>query len=224
MADLVVLVPSRGRPRNIARLISACKRTCTADTVLHFGFDDDDPALTQNLAELDWQSVALVRPRMGLAAWTNHLAGLYLPDAPYVASIGDDMVPVTPGWDKKLMEACGMTGMAYPDDKRRDDVPEAIVMTSSIVNALGWMCQPTLDHWFVDAVWRDIGTGAGCLTYCPSVVVEHRHPNVPGGDPPDATYHEAAEGFGRDMAAYQKWKLHGMRDDVAKVRAVVNAG
>lgn len=217
MAYLAVLVPSRGRPNNVARLVAACRATCTADTLIHFGFDDDDPQLTANLAALHWNTTALVRPRMGLAPWTNELARMNA-DAPYLASIGDDMVPVTPGWDKQLMEACGMTGMAYPNDLRRSDVPEAIVMTSDIVHALGWMSQPGLDHWYQDTVWRDIGIGAGCLCYLDAVIVEHRHPNVPGGDPHDATYADAAKKFSEDMAAYQKWRMHGMREDIAKVR------
>ena len=220
MTYLAVLVPSRGRPQNVARLISACERTCRADTVLHFGFDEDDPCLSSNLGELSGRSTALVRPRMGLAAWTNELARMNA-DAPFVASIGDDMVPVTPGWDERLTAACGTTGMAYPNDLRRDDIPEAIVMTSDIVRALGWMCEPSIGHWYTDNVWADIGRGAGCLAYLPDVIVQHKHPNVPGGDPPDVTYTEAASGYAADLAAYQKWRLHGMRADIATVRGLL---
>lgn len=220
MARLAVLVPSRARPHNVKRLIDACKCTCAADTVLHFGFDDDDPELTANLAELDWNATATVRPRMGLAAWTNELWQLN-PDVPYLASIGDDMVPVTDGWDTRLIDACGTTGMAYPNDGRRDDIPEAVVMTSDIPRALGWMCQPTIGHWYTDNVWSDLGRGAGCITYLPDVVVEHRHPNVPGGDPADQTYWDASPGMAADLAAYQRWRLRDMRADIGKVRALL---
>lgn len=220
MAYLAVLVPSRARPGNVARLIEACKCTCTGDTVLHFGFDEDDPELTSNLAELRGNVTASVRPRMGLAAWTNELWRLNA-DAPFVASLGDDMVPVTPGWDERLTAACGRTGMAYPRDNRRDDIPEAIVMTADIPRALGWMCEPSIGHWYTDNVWADIGRAAGCLAYCEDVLVEHKHPNVPGGDPSDMTYTEAAAGFPADLAAYQRWRLTRMRADTAKVRALL---
>lgn len=220
MADLVMLVPSRGRPQNVARLVEACSRTCTADTVLAFGFDEDDPAYVENLKAADG-CLTSIRPRLGLAAWTNELASLHM-DAAHLASIGDDMVPVTDGWDEKLIAACGQTGMAYPNDGRRDDIPEAIVMTTDIVGALGWMCPPGLEHWYIDNVWSDIGRGAGCITYLPDVVVKHRHPNVPGGDKPDQTYWDASPKMAADMAAYQRWRLakDGMRADVAKVRAL----
>ena len=224
MTDLAVLVPSRGRPSNVDRLVDRWIQTCRADTILHFGFDDDDPAFTDNLAEAEG-CLTSIRPRMGLAAWTNELASLHM-DASHLASIGDDMVPVTDGWDERLITACGPCGMAYPNDKRRDDIPEAIVMSTAIIAALGWMCLPALHHWYVDNVWADLGRGAGCLTYLPDVVVEHRHPNTRGGDRPDATYWDASPAYGTDLAAYQRWRLarNGLRADLKKVRACVNAG
>lgn len=216
MAGLVLLVPSRGRPHNVARLLDACAGTCQAETIVHFGFDEDDPRLLENVAAAEGLTEISVRPRMGLAAWTNELAAAH-PDAEWLCSIGDDMVPVTEGWDKQLCDAAA-PGIAYPNDKRRDDIPECAVISRSIVDALGWYCEPTLEHWFIDSVWADLGRLAGCLSYLPEVIVEHRHPNVPGGDPHDATYQDAAAGFAADMAAYQKWRMRRMRQDVAKVR------
>lgn len=218
MPDLAVLVPSRGRPANVARLIEACARTCRADTVLQFGFDDDDPALTDNLraAAGCW---SIVHDRMHLAPWTNYLAAQW-PEARYLCSMGDDMVPITDGWDEKLIAAAGPGGMAYPQDRRRDDIPECVVIDTAIVRALGWMCPPRFTHWYIDNVWADIGNGAGCLTFCPDVIIEHRHPNVPGGDKPDRTYHDAAQHFNPDLAVYQRWRLGGLAAAVSAVRGV----
>ena len=77
MTDLVILVPSRGRPKNVRRLIAACRETCRTDALIAFGFDDDDPCLQDCLASLSWKSTASVRKRMGLAPWTNELARLH---------------------------------------------------------------------------------------------------------------------------------------------------
>ena len=41
--ELLMVVPSRGRPGNIQRLWDAMQATCTADTTLLVGLDDDDP-------------------------------------------------------------------------------------------------------------------------------------------------------------------------------------
>ena len=226
VADLAVLVPSRGRPANVARLIKACAKTCRIKTMLMFGFDDDDLALSANLAAIDWESMSVVQPRMGLAAWTNHLCGAVIDgsvDVPYLASVGDDMVPITDGWDEQLIGQLERTGpgFAYPEDRRRSDIPEACVISTPIVQALGWMCLPALDHWYVDNVWADLGNGAGCLHYLPDVIVEHRHPNVTG-QPGDRTYSDAAARFDADAAAYRRWRLFQMGKDIETVRACLS--
>lgn len=219
MTDLVLLVPSRGRPLNVERLVASCAKTCRADTVIHFGFDEDDRFLADNLAAADG-CPAVIGPRMGLAAWTNRLAFAHPgEDASWLCSIGDDMVPLTDGWDEKLCEAAGPNGMAYPNDRRRDDIPECCVIGAAVVRALGWMCEPSLAHWYVDAVWADLGRGAGRLRYLPDTVVEHRHPNVTG-QPGDSTYWEAAGSMSADLAAYQKWRMRRMRTDIETVRSV----
>ena len=224
MSALWGLVPSRGRPRNVERLVTACALTCTADTRLHFGFDQDDPQLEASVRAAGGHRYT-VRPRMGLAAWTNHLAARHK-DAAAVASIGDDMVPKTHGWDSLLLaaidERCGGIGIAYPWDGRRADIPECAVLSRPVVDALGWACPPALGHWYIDNVWRDIGQGAGCLAYVPEVEVRHYHPNTEGGDPHDQTYADAVPGLAADLCAYQAWRLArgGMRAAVDAVRKV----
>lgn len=221
MTDLLVLVPSRGRPRNVARLVEACAKTCRAATRLHFGFDIDDECVTANLDAADWPSAdATTGPRDNLTGWTNKLAMRHL-TIPALASLGDDMVPETIGWDERLLESLPAEGgFAYPNDLRRDDIPEAVVISTPIVVELGWFCLPQLTHWYNDNVWRDLGAGAGCLAYCPDVIVRHRHPNTPGGDQPDATYTEAAAQFDRDGNAYRQWCLRHRPGHVDAVRGV----
>lgn len=222
MSALWGLVPSRGRPHNVERLVRACALTCSADTRLHFGFDVDDPRLDENIAAAGGHLYGVANPRMGLAAWTNSLAKLH-PGCD-VISIGDDMVPVTHGWDSLLLaaigERCGGCGIVYPDDGRRADIPECAVISRQIVDALGWVCPPGLQHWYIDNVWRDIGEAAGCLAYVREVTVRHCHPNTPGGDPHDQTYADATPGLAADLRAYQAWRLArgGMRAAVAAVK------
>lgn len=222
MADLWVLVPSRGRPGSVDRLVTSCALTCTADTRLHFAFDEDDEDLAASIAATGGHRYT-VGPRAGLAAWTNDLAARHVKrgDAAALASIGDDMVPVTHGWDEKLLGATGGAGMAYPDDELRNDVPEAVVISTVIVAALGWMALPCCAHWYIDDAWRDLGAGAGCLTWCPDVKV--RHLNHRAGAPVDKTYTDAAASYAADGNAYRAWRLRGLPRDVARVRAAIEA-
>ncbi len=218
MTDLLVAVPSRGREHGILRLIDACARTCRADTQLYFGFDLDDSSIEGNMRAAAG-AMYDTGPRDTLTGWTNKIVMPHLETAPYFASLGDDMVPVTAGWDERLilqLEKNG-PGFAYPNDLRRDDIPEAVVISRPIVRELGWMSPPFVTHWYQDNVWADLGNATGSLHYLKDVIVDHRHPNVTGL-PADATYHDAAKGFNKDLAAYQRWRLTGMAADVAAVR------
>jgi hypothetical protein len=229
MRDLIVIVPSRGRPGNVARFVRAVAKTSTAQTDIVFGFDNDDPDLQKSViaAQAAAQSAGvpvtvITGPRKGLGAWTNELAATFVADYRALASFGDDHVPQTCGWDKLLLDAIndmGGCGIAYPNDGIRDDVCEAVVLSSAIVGALGWMCEPTLKHWWVDNVWADLGREAGCLRYLPDVIVRHNHPAAGRGQF-DATYWEAFEGVAGDKQAYETWRAERMETDVATVRAL----
>jgi hypothetical protein len=204
--DLLVIVPSRGRPQNIARMLDAVHSTAKMRTHVHVAVDDDDPELDryryvmkQAAAENDLLTVG---PRMGLAAWTNEIAVAQAERYPFLASFGDDHVPYTPGWDRALIRAIaemGGTGFSYPWDGTREDIPEAVVLSSDIVQALGWMCLPGLEHWYIDNVWADLGRGAGCLRHLRAVKVEH----VWKGD---QTSRESSERLTADRAAYYAWR------------------
>jgi len=204
----------------VARLAEACERTCRADTRLHFGFDIDDPTVRENLDAADWPDALITTgPRNTLTGWTNQLAMKHL-DVPALASLGDDHLPVTDGWDEQLLAALPKHGgYCYPNDERRDDIPEAVVISTSIVAELGWFCYPGVTHWYNDNIWADIGRGADCLVYCKDVIVRHLHPNVTG-EPGDATYAEAAAKFDADLAAYQRWRLRYMAGHIDAVRGV----
>jgi len=224
LGDLLIVVPSRGRPQNIARLLDAVHATAKMKTRVHIAVDDDDPELDRyeyvlKQAGGDGDDMT-VGSRKGLAEWTNYLATTYAGSYPFLASLGDDHVPYTPGWDKALIRAIvemGGTGFSYPWDGTREDIPEAVVMSSDIVTALGWMCLPGLSHWFVDNVWADLGRGAGCLRHLRAVKVEHAWKG-------DQTSKESSESLAADRAAYYAWRRsERMQQDVDTVLALREA-
>lgn len=222
MHDLLVIIPSRGRPKNLAELASVYANTCTAGTQVFVALDDDDPELLAYHGALDGSGFMwTVGPRKTLTGWTNSIAARFATSYRAMASFGDDHYPHTRGWDTELLAALddmGGTGFAYPCDLRRADVPEACVISSDIVTALGWMCCPQVAHFYNDNVWRDLGAAAGCLRYQPDIVVEHRHPCRDPGVPADDTYQEAARGLLDDENGYRRWRRTSYPADVATVR------
>lgn len=233
MADLVVIVPSRGRPENIARLAEAWHTRRIVGTQLVVAVDDDDPRLE------DYRKVAL--PFLG-ALWvgtrrrmcgtlnavaldllkdhTDSLTG-WLPDV--VGFMGDDHLPRTEGWDVDVVDALDElgSGIVYGNDLLQGErLPTAVFMTSDIVRTLGWMVPPGLVHLYADNAWLEIGRGMGRLRYLPDVVIEHMHPAA-GKAPMDGRYAEvnAPEVDAADKATFEAWMADGLPGNLQALRA-----
>ena len=120
MKDLLVVLPSRGRPHNLARLWEAMAATCEGDTTLRIGLDVDDPALA------DYQRFLYEHPAIqheirgsmqGLVTeWINTLSVPYTDEYRFIGHFGDDCVPRTKGWDVQMMKALEETPFAFGDD------------------------------------------------------------------------------------------------------------
>jgi len=220
--DLLVITPSRGRPQGAARLLAAVHATRKAATHVHIAVDDDDPALPEYRKAVRCMGDGdefETGERTGLAGWTNRVAVRRAGEYRFLASFGDDMVPRTPGWDAALIraiEGLGGIGFAYPWDGTREDIPEAVVASSDIVAALGWFCEPSLSHFYVDNVWADLGRATGCLRYLRAVAVDHLNPVAQGR--PDATSRDNGRSLAADKAAYDRWRAERMAADVAAIR------
>jgi hypothetical protein len=240
-----VITPSRGRPHRLRQMLDACLALSGPGTDVAVGYDNDDADGYRELA-LRYGGRVQVRwfcgPRTGLAGWTNRLVSHYSPRRrPHAgmngdwdrlryrafASLGDDHVPRTPGWDGILLDAIdrmGGTGIVYGNDLfMGPKLPTGPVISADIVEALGWMCEPSLSHMYVDNVWSDIGLGAGCLAYVPEVVIEHVHCSA-GKAPRDQVYADSEAATAADKAAYERWRAQRMAGDVGKVRALKRAG
>lgn len=227
MPDLVIVVPSRGRPEAVAELAKECARTCTADTVLLVVVDTDDPTLPQYTAPVGTTVFfTWAPPDSGHVGAINWGAARALEDfQPFaVAKLDDDHRPRSKSWDSGLLATLRDmgTGIAYSNDLLQgQNLPTAPVITADIVRTLGYMAPPTLRHLYCDNFWRDLGEQAECLRYLPGVVVEHMHP-LAGKASMDDGYRRAnaEEQYRADGAAYEAYKRDSLAADVAKVRAL----
>jgi hypothetical protein len=197
LADLIVLVPSRGRPQNIERLWTAIKATAAEPVHLFVRTDDDEPAYPF------LEDVIYHRgPRLRLGATYNEMAERVASKYLYLALWNDDHLPTTPGWDVAMKRAIsGPFGVAYAPDGNweRGELPTAPIVTSNMFDALGWVCLPGLTHWFVDNVWKTIGEDTDGLHFLPEVRVEHLH-RVNGKAADDQTYRDANDNLLQNTA------------------------
>ena len=228
MRDLAILVPSRGRPKSVTRLTEACKQFCATDYQLCWAFDDDDPHIAENLERANWTSTPYIwqAPRRGLADWTNVMWRELEGEFRCYASIGDDHEPLTPAWDKRMFATLAAKGggFAYCDNGHPDpNWPEMCVVSGEILSALGWFAEPSMHHYCIDVVWRDLGQAADCLYYLPDVTLLHHNWALTGphADPRDDTYWDAQQVGRHDVNAHATWETERKAGDVAKVEAAL---
>lgn len=228
MADLVVIVPSRGRPGALRELAEAFRDTCATETYLAFVVDENDstlPEYRRAAAEIRGLCSIIEAPApSSMVKSLNYAAAILAPQFPAVAFMGDDHRPRTRGWDVHYLfalEELG-TGIVYGDDGLQgENLPTQVAMTSDIVRELGWMAPPGLKHLYVDNVWKSLGIAAECLRYLPDVLVEHMHPFAGKAEVDDGYARvNAPEVAEHDKAEYVRWLNVEASADVAKIRAL----
>ncbi|MFE1321609.1 hypothetical protein [Kitasatospora phosalacinea] len=231
--DLLVIIPTRGRPAAVGEIMQAWTATgATADVL--FAIDDNDPRLDEYTAVATALALAgdqrvrwAVGPRLRLCGTLNEQALKAAADYRYLAFLGDDHRPRTHGWDARLRECLsGGPGIAYGNDLLMgEQMPTAVAMTADIVQALGYMAPPALVHLCLDLVWLDWGRGMDRITYMDDLIIEHLHPAA-GKAALDAGYEEcnSPEQVTADAAAYYDYRDGGgLQADLDKLLALVYA-
>jgi len=212
---LGILLPTRGRPENLARFFSAVEATAD-DWHLYVRLDYDDPKAPEYdrvLGQRNPRISAFHGMRVGFGQSLNELARQAERNGvSHLGMFGDDVVPKTPHWDTRLVEALGDDlGIAYGDDGLRDrhapDLPTHYVTHTEVYRRLGYLAPPTMRHLFLDNVARDVGRYLKNFVYVP-VQITHRHPWVEGEHVHDDTYAEGGRNPDirhADRMAYIRW-------------------
>lgn len=217
VADLLLLIPSRGRPQNIARLAESMDRTCRADTQLVVGLDDDDPELDGYLAIDRPDFMAAVAPGMRrVVQWLNHLAGVHAGSASCLGHVGDDNVFETVGWDVRVIDALGRVPFCFADDKYPGRPTGTlcchIFMRSAVVKALGYMGPPSIRHMYVDPVWMAWGQATG-IEFLADVAIPHLHYSA-GKSDFDDTYAGSLAETSHDLDAFNAYCASDLNRDI----------
>lgn len=188
------LLPSRGRPHLAQRLFDTGNFKTPGLLIL----DVDDAAKYEPVSLPDgWEKI--VRPRMFLSGKIN--AGFeYRPQEPWYGVLNDDHVPMTEGWDEKLIAS--LKGpLAWPQDNYADRI-SVPVMDGDFARSIGWVACPDLKHFYLDDVNELIADCFGC-SRTEDIVVSHEHVNA-GRMAPDLTWHERPSNA-EDRTAFIVW-------------------
>lgn len=227
-ADLLVIVPSRGRPHNIADLHDAWQATTTGAADLLVAVDDDDPTLPDYERVCAERDIELtVGPRLRMCPTLNKVALERAPHHFALGFFGDDHRPRTRGFDHRYVETLrGLgTGCVYGNDLLAGErLPTQWAQTSDIVKALGAMIPAPVKHLWADNMVYDLGHAIDRIRYLPDVIVEHLHP-LAGKANDDAGYQEVnhPDASEADRLVYADWYHNRMPGDVEKLKTLIGA-
>lgn len=209
-SDLIVIIPTRGRPDNAVALEQAFVDTnTTAKRVYVVDFNDE--LRKEYSYKLPVESVIMIHNKTkGMAYPLNYAAREFLGEFDNFAFMGDDHRPRTTNWDQLFVEELySGSDIVYGNDLFQGAaLPTAVAMSSQIVKELGGMVPDTLRHLYLDNFWLKLGQDLGKIKYMPKVIIEHCHA-FNGKAPMDENYARvnAPEVYAADKIAYDNYIL-----------------
>lgn len=224
-APLAVIVPTRGRPQNAARLAQAFRDTDALDALPVFVADSDDPELPAYRGLLDAGALPrlMITPQgmKGMCLALNYAARRYAELYEAVGFMGDDHLPRTTGWDSAVMDALDSLEprIVYGNDLLQGpNLPTAVFMQSRMIKSLGFMAPREMQHLYLDNFWKALGEHLNGLTYLPDVIIEHLHP-VNGKAEWDERYRavNAAEVDHADRVAWEEYVADGRFETAVRI-------
>jgi glycosyltransferase involved in cell wall biosynthesis len=177
-----LLLPSRGRPDNVRRLVESVRETASQPNNVEIvvAIDDDDPELMRYLHPglYSVQSQVFSTERTTLSEYWN--LAYKKASGDILGHMGDDIVMKTPGWDTIVTEAFDQYPdkivLVYGDD---GDPTHANFGTHSFVSrrwveTLGYMCPPYFSSDYNDTWLNELADGVGRKHRVP-ILTEHMH-------------------------------------------------
>jgi predicted O-methyltransferase YrrM len=238
-AELAVIVPTRGRPANLNRVIGAWDFTNAWDVAdLIVVVDADDPEIRgyrdavneilDNVPDGAADPIRLIEHpewmpmvhKLDAAATALAVSGKYFA----LGFAGDDHLPQTIGWAETYLTALRElgTGMVYGDDGYQGKkLATEWAVTADVVRTLGRMVPAPVEHLYCDNAMMDLFDAAGAMRHLPQVRIEHMHPAA-GKAASDDQYQRvnSRAQYAQDRDRYQSWKNGKLSEQLAVLRAL----
>lgn len=227
---IALLCPTRGRPSNMARLVSSIQNTAKGDLEVVWYFDEDDKASIHKADELISKHIrftSVVGERIVLSQMWNRCFEAAQSEVNIFMHCGDDLIFRSRGWDERVVE----TFEQFPDHiafvHGEDGIQGAGIGTHGFIHrkwveTVGYFVPPYFSSDYNDTWLTDLANRVERHIFLPDVYTEHMHPGVGKGDW-DRTHQERSERHVRDdVAAIYALKEAERIQDAEKLRAVIN--
>lgn len=219
---ILVVVPTRNRPGNAEDTYKSWQDTTEGKSDLLFAVDEDDQLLDEYKRIRDSLGAQLyIGPRKRIGPTLNDIAYNNRLNYDLIGFLGDDHRFRTQGWETMVMDAWGdydngCYDIIYGNDLLRgEELPTACFMASWIIDTLGYMVPPTLEHMYLDDAWLRWGKELDSIKYIPEMIIEHMHFTA-GKAPNDAMYQSVnnSEQMQRDAKAYEIYLAERFDEDM----------
>lgn len=127
-------------------------------------------------------------------------------DMDYVFWLADDLRPVTPGWDVRVIEQLNGWNFVTTDDLLHAPAKAngAMAWSADLIRAVGYLFIPGLVHMYTDDCWEILGRATGCWTIDMTTVVQHLHVTKTGAK--DETSRQTNANWEIDDRAFLEWR------------------
>lgn len=218
------LLPTHARPDNLRTVLAACVDTgMSTPGIIHVNAGPMQEAYRSLEIPANWQ-VVYGSEDMSLGDVMRWFHATY-PALPWYGIITDDQVPVTAGWDTRLVEEAGRTRIVSSNDgwQAPQRIHGAVVFGGEVVKLMGYLAPPGFQHQFIDDVWEAVGRDSGLWSVLMDVMVEHRHPMKEGsGAHWDASYQINFSRQQEDQRRFKAWETFERHRTITRLAPLLN--
>ena len=228
-----IILPTYDRPELFERFIKSYQEHTSEFSKVFAIVDETEEKMTQYLDVFNRYDVTYfvcpgkeqfsVKSNFGLQKIKELIDKGELEKPTHYSSSGDDVIIVSDNWDVTLMEVCNGDPyhIVYPDDGRRPDLPCHWTTTAEIVDTVGFIALPAVQHMFVDNFWKVVGETFGIMKYVVESKIKHLHWGW-GDAPKDRSYQHSDSLYQSDERKWNMYLRNEMQSMLEKIKRELN--
>ena len=179
---ILFLCPTRDRPALHKRMAESFLATNPQHTKLVFRIDDDQQEQYERIQ--DSRILYLVGRRVMIGPKANEVAIKHAKKYDLIVVGSDETIFITHDWEKQVLEAhdAGAHSIVTGDGRFNDLLPAYLFFDTKIVQAMGYLYPPCLEHLCIDVFLMLLSKALGGFAYVPTAIIKHDEPdNVRNG-------------------------------------------